>query len=250
MAMPGKRDTSPDLNFRQLINKAIAKDPNNPLAVFVDTNPPPHRVVDFYAMRSRQPPVPSLPMSLLMDRIRRDHGGVDPWNLLVFSITRNIILMMTGSRRQAVGLDLSHRRRVFPSIAMKHYWTSLRESISTETCRPSFLQIETSSQRACPLQPPKVSVGSNRDSRIGNVGNIGSVGKAFSVVSDSKSGARSIPAAPGALFCRFKSVVYRQRIAVFVVRTFYQIIHRLTRQPRSLSEVRILRQVFRSLQNS
>jgi hypothetical protein len=85
MAMPGQQQTSPDLNFRKLINAAVAKDPNNPLAIFVDTNLPPQRVFAFYAMRSRNPPIPSLPMAKLMDKVRIDYGGVDPYNLLVFS---------------------------------------------------------------------------------------------------------------------------------------------------------------------
>lgn len=85
LAMPGRRETLPDLNFRRLINNAIAKDPNNPLAIFVDTSLPPHRAPRFYAMRSVDPPIPSPAVAALMDKIRRDHGGVDPYNLLVFS---------------------------------------------------------------------------------------------------------------------------------------------------------------------
>jgi hypothetical protein len=85
LAMQGQRETSPDLNFRRLINNAIAKDPNNPLAIFVDTNLPPRRVHAFYAMQSTDPPVPSRPMAALMDKVRRDYAGVDPYNLLVFS---------------------------------------------------------------------------------------------------------------------------------------------------------------------
>jgi hypothetical protein len=85
MGRPGARDASADLKFRRLINDAVAKDPNNPLAIFVDTNLPPERAHRFYAPHSTNPVVPSMAMSALMEKVRRDYGGVDPYNLLVFS---------------------------------------------------------------------------------------------------------------------------------------------------------------------
>jgi hypothetical protein len=62
-----------------------SKDPNNPLAIFVDTNLPPDRARRFYELRSRNPMIPSVPMASLMDKVRKDYGGVDPYNILVFS---------------------------------------------------------------------------------------------------------------------------------------------------------------------
>jgi hypothetical protein len=85
MGRTGARDASPDLKFRHLIHDAVAKDPNNPLAIFVDTNLPPDRANRFYSPRSRNPIIPSLAMASLMDKIRADYGGVDPYNILVFS---------------------------------------------------------------------------------------------------------------------------------------------------------------------
>jgi hypothetical protein len=85
MGRTGERDERPDIRFRKLINDAIAKDPNNPLAIFVDTNLPPKRAEFFYALQSRDPVTPSRPMATLMEAIRKEHGGVDPYNLLVFS---------------------------------------------------------------------------------------------------------------------------------------------------------------------
>jgi len=85
MGRAGILDSAPDIRFRQLINNAISKDPNNPLAIFVDTNLPPERAARFYAAQSTDPAIPSQAMSALMDSVRKDHGGVDPYNLLVFT---------------------------------------------------------------------------------------------------------------------------------------------------------------------
>ena len=74
----------PDLRFRKLINDAIAKDPNNPLAIFVDTNLPADRANRFYAPRAGDPPIPSAAMASILDKLRNDFG-VDPYNLIVFS---------------------------------------------------------------------------------------------------------------------------------------------------------------------
>ncbi len=81
----GERDEKPDIRFRRLINDAIAKDPDNPLAIFVDTNLPPKRAELFYEPESRSQLRPSKAMATLMEAIRNEHGGVDPYNLLIFS---------------------------------------------------------------------------------------------------------------------------------------------------------------------
>ena len=44
---PGAKQTTPDFRFQKLINAAIEKDPNNPLALFVDTNLPADRAHQF-----------------------------------------------------------------------------------------------------------------------------------------------------------------------------------------------------------
>jgi hypothetical protein len=85
MGQPGTRKDAPDIRFRRLINDAVAKDPNNPLAVFVDTNLPPNRAYRFYTPRSRSPIIPSVAMTALIDKVRQDYGGVDPYNILVLS---------------------------------------------------------------------------------------------------------------------------------------------------------------------
>ena len=85
MGRNGERDEKPDIRFRRLINDAITKDPGNPLAIFVDTNLPPRKAELFYEPGSRTPLRPSRAMASLMEVIRKEHGGVDPYNLLVFS---------------------------------------------------------------------------------------------------------------------------------------------------------------------
>ncbi len=85
MGRTGERDEKPDIRFRKLINDAIAKDPHNPLAIFVDTNLPPRRAELFYEPESRTPLRPSRGMATLMEAIRKEHRGLDPYNLLVFS---------------------------------------------------------------------------------------------------------------------------------------------------------------------
>jgi hypothetical protein len=85
IAQAGERDTSPDMKFRRLINDAVAKDPNNPLALFVDTNLPPERAGQFYEPQSIDPVTPSRAMAALIERVRKDYGDVDPYNLLIFS---------------------------------------------------------------------------------------------------------------------------------------------------------------------
>jgi hypothetical protein len=85
LAMSGPRDDNPDIRFRSLINNAISKDPSNPLAIFVDTNLPMNRAEPFYKPISLNPIVMSKAMTALVQKIRIDYGGVDPYNLLVFS---------------------------------------------------------------------------------------------------------------------------------------------------------------------
>jgi hypothetical protein len=43
MGRPGSPEAAPDTRFGRLINDSTAKDPHNPLAIFVDTNLPPSR---------------------------------------------------------------------------------------------------------------------------------------------------------------------------------------------------------------
>jgi len=85
MGRPGKRAAVPTVRFGQLINDAILKDPNNPLAIFVDTNLPPEKADRFYAPTFADPVMLSEPISRHIHRVRPANGGIDPYNLLVFT---------------------------------------------------------------------------------------------------------------------------------------------------------------------
>ena len=81
----GARDEIPAIKFQRLINDAVAKDPTNPLAIFVDTNLPEHYARLFYV----GDPGVGIPISkaklAVAQRTRKSYGGIDPYNLLVFS---------------------------------------------------------------------------------------------------------------------------------------------------------------------
>ena len=96
------------LRFGELVNDALRKNPPHPLAVFIDTNLPTRaaeRLYGFQRLNRPVPPpmvsqnetsvtvtfpplnplVPSRIMATLLDRVCREHGGVDPYALLVFT---------------------------------------------------------------------------------------------------------------------------------------------------------------------
>jgi uncharacterized protein YchJ len=84
MGRAGTPDPEPDVRFAGLINNAAAKDPNNPLAVLVDTNLPPDKVDSFYKPISLEPMVMSEKINRLATLIR-GHQQFDPYNLLIFT---------------------------------------------------------------------------------------------------------------------------------------------------------------------
>src|SRR5258707_14514357 len=74
------------LNFGQLINSALAKNPPYPLVVFIDTNLPSraaHRLYDPRIEDGRE--IPSRLILGLLDRVAKEHGGSDPYALLIFT---------------------------------------------------------------------------------------------------------------------------------------------------------------------
>ena len=82
-------DTQPDeemsLRFGGLLNDAINKKPPYPLTVFLDTNLPPTTVKRFYEPQSTAPIIPPKLMIQLLERIRKEHDGKDPINLVIFT---------------------------------------------------------------------------------------------------------------------------------------------------------------------
>jgi len=88
LGMPG--DAQPhetiSLNFGQLINSALAKNPPFPLVVFIDTNLPSraaHRLYDPQIEDGKQIP-PRLMLGLL-ERVAKEHGESDPYAMLIFT---------------------------------------------------------------------------------------------------------------------------------------------------------------------
>jgi hypothetical protein len=134
MGHPG-RDASADIKFQRLINNAVAKDPNNPLAIFVDTNLPPARANRFYEPRSRNPIIPSLAMAALMDRLQKTMEASIRTTLLSFQIIPNITRKTTKKLPEAVGQDSSRSKPVCPYFTSRRWSISLPQSTSTAMCR-------------------------------------------------------------------------------------------------------------------
>jgi hypothetical protein len=63
----------------------LHEDPNNPLAIFVDTNLPHGRAQRFFTPEPLNQTKPSKIMSSLLDKVRAEYAGVDPYNILVLS---------------------------------------------------------------------------------------------------------------------------------------------------------------------
>lgn len=74
------------VNFGQLINSALAKNPPHALVVFIDTNLPPRAAQRLYAPRIEDcREIPSRLLMALLDRVAREHNGNDPYAMLIFS---------------------------------------------------------------------------------------------------------------------------------------------------------------------
>lgn len=87
IAMPGPPQPHEKLSLRfgHLVNDALAKNPPHPLVVFIDTNLPTRAADRVYVPESINPFRPSRLMNALLDRVRREHNGVDPYAQLIFT---------------------------------------------------------------------------------------------------------------------------------------------------------------------
>ncbi len=74
-----------NLRFGKLLNDAIAKKPVHPLAVFLDTNLPPDVAAAVFRPESMEPYAPPRVIWKLLEAIGKQHGGRDPYNLVVFT---------------------------------------------------------------------------------------------------------------------------------------------------------------------
>jgi SEC-C motif len=85
LAVPGDRESQdrPSLRFGPLINDAVRKNPLHPLVIFLDTNLHSRAADRLY---SREPDdSPSRLMNSLLERVTREHGGKDPYSMIVFT---------------------------------------------------------------------------------------------------------------------------------------------------------------------
>jgi len=87
LGRPGTAQPYRDLSLRfgGLLNDAIAKNPPYPLVVFVDTNLPYEAAESFLGRDPLDPYKPSQMMRSLLDRDRKEHGGIDRYAMLVFT---------------------------------------------------------------------------------------------------------------------------------------------------------------------
>ncbi len=74
-----------NLRFGSLLNSAIKKDPPYPLVIFLDTNIPPAVAEVVFKLEPTSPPTPPVLMQKLLTRVRKEHDGNDPFNLVVFT---------------------------------------------------------------------------------------------------------------------------------------------------------------------
>jgi hypothetical protein len=83
LGSPGTPEEKPDFHLGTLINDAVAKKPEYPLVIFVDTNLP-----SKWAERvlGRQPGnFVSTPLQRLLDGVKKHHNDADPYCMIVFS---------------------------------------------------------------------------------------------------------------------------------------------------------------------
>jgi len=85
LGQPGtvEADGQHNLKIGHLLNDAIHKNAQHPLAVFLDLNLPWNTAERLLGMEPPRPPHPVIQNTL--DRMRRRHGGTDPINLLVIT---------------------------------------------------------------------------------------------------------------------------------------------------------------------
>ena len=87
LGQPGAPDDDGELNLRfgRLLNDAVRKNVSHPLVVFLDTNLPFAVAQRLFAQPTGSSAVPAPHFNTLLDRLRKEHNGSDPINLVVFS---------------------------------------------------------------------------------------------------------------------------------------------------------------------
>ena len=74
----------PDYGFSRLLKDAVTKQSSLPLVVFMDTNLDPSGAESFFGLPAPVPE-PTLEVISIIDTARKQNGGRDPYNLLVFT---------------------------------------------------------------------------------------------------------------------------------------------------------------------
>lgn len=137
MGRPGAPHPAPDTRFLGLINNASAKDPKNPLAIFVDTNLPPEQTESFYRPISLDPTLMSEKISRLASLVR-SRDGVDPYNLLVFTNHPQHYADGDGTAPKDHWAAIISNNPEFKSSSRAHLKTCSRPLISRGIFRPIF----------------------------------------------------------------------------------------------------------------
>jgi hypothetical protein len=83
LGVPGTPEVKPNFRLGPLINSAVAKKPNHPLVIFVDTNLPFKWAERILGRQGGDGT--SRPMLDLLDRVKKQHNGTDPYSMIVFS---------------------------------------------------------------------------------------------------------------------------------------------------------------------
>lgn len=83
LGFPGTPGAKPDFRLGKLINSAVAKQTKHPLVIFVDTNLPfkwAERILGRQTGNGF-----SRAMLALLDRVKAEHNGTDPYSMIIFS---------------------------------------------------------------------------------------------------------------------------------------------------------------------
>ena len=85
MGQPGQPESHDKLRLRfgRLINDAVRKNPAHPLVIFLDTNLP-FRAAD-RLLTPQAGNAPSRLLNKLLDQVKKQHGGKDPYSMIVFT---------------------------------------------------------------------------------------------------------------------------------------------------------------------
>ncbi len=83
LGVPGTPEIKPNFRLGPLINSAVAKQTSEPLVIFIDTNLPFKWADRILGRQSRDEF--SRPMLALLDRVKEQHNGTDPYAMIIFS---------------------------------------------------------------------------------------------------------------------------------------------------------------------